>query len=124
MSQLRYALRQRKITCYFFFLSVLLLGACSPTEKSTTTTDERLDYKDGGERLEGVWGADSNGRAMQDPQTSGLAAWRGKLLSISDRSAVLKQRLTIHVIDPKTGQLQGTGFPNRRRLYDVIVTCM
>jgi hypothetical protein len=111
MSQPRYALCQRKITCYFFFLSVLLLGACSPTEKSTTTTDERLDYKDGVERLEGKWVADSNGRAMQDPQTSGLAAWRGKLLSISDRSAVLKQRLTIHIIDPKTGQLQGTGFP-------------
>ncbi len=92
-------------------LGLLLLGACSPSAQNTTQMETRVLVKGDAERLDGVWVTDAQGTAMRDPQTSGLVAWRGKLLSISDRSAVPKQRMTIHVIEPKSGQLQIPGFP-------------
>jgi hypothetical protein len=111
MPPLGLALQKHKITHPFIVLLVFLLVACSPSEKHSTPLDVRVNVKADTKRFEGVWITESRHTAMPDPQTSGLVAWRGKLLSISDRSAIPKQRMTIHIIDPETGQLQTPGFP-------------
>jgi len=42
--------------------------------------------------LKGKWLVETNGREITHPQTSAFKLWRGKLLSISDRSAVQSQQ--------------------------------
>lgn len=111
MFQSGFALRQRSIARCFILLPALLLNACAPSDTQVKLTEKRVVIKETAERLEGLWVNDVGGQSMRDPQTSGLVSWRGKLLSISDRSAVPKQRMTIHVIDPENGQLQLPGFP-------------
>ena len=53
--------------------------------------------------LKGKWLVETNGQEMIHPQTSALKLWRGKLLSISDRSAVQFQQQQLHIIDSSTG---------------------
>ncbi len=50
--------------------------------------------------LKGKWLVETNGKVMLDPQTSALKLWRGKLLSLSDRSAHESQQKQLHIIDP------------------------
>ena len=50
--------------------------------------------------LEGKWLVENNDKSMLDPQTSALKLWRGKLLSLSDRSAHVSQQKQFHIIDP------------------------
>jgi hypothetical protein len=52
--------------------------------------------------LKGQWLTEENGKVMRDPQTSALKLWKGKLLSLSDRSADLSQQKQLHIIDPAT----------------------
>lgn len=63
------------------------------------------------QNLKGTWLTETTGKAMLDPQTSGLKAWRGKLLSVSDGSAHKSQRLQFHVIDPSTAKVAAESFP-------------
>ena len=55
--------------------------------------------------LKGKWLVETNGQEMIHPQTSALKLWRGKLLSISDRSAVQSQQKQLHIIDSSTGMV-------------------
>lgn len=50
--------------------------------------------------LKGKWLVETNDKVMLDPQTSALKLWRGKLLSLSDRSAHESQQKQLHIIDP------------------------
>ncbi|MEH6385034.1 MAG: hypothetical protein V7780_10540 [Colwellia sp.] len=52
--------------------------------------------------LQGKWLVETNKAVMLDPQTSALKLWRGKLLSLSDRSAHQSQQKQLHIIDPDT----------------------
>jgi hypothetical protein len=49
--------------------------------------------------LKGKWLVETNEKVMLDPQTSALKLWRGKLLSLSDRSAHESQQKQLHIID-------------------------
>jgi hypothetical protein len=53
--------------------------------------------------LKGKWLVETNGKEMNHPQTSALKLWRGKLLSVSDRSALESQQQQLHIIDSSTG---------------------
>jgi hypothetical protein len=50
--------------------------------------------------LKGKWLVETNDKVMLDPQTSALKLWRGKLLSLSDRSAHESQQKQLHIIEP------------------------
>jgi hypothetical protein len=50
--------------------------------------------------LKGKWLVETNDKVMLDPQTSALKLWRGKLLSLSDRSAHISQQKQLHIIEP------------------------
>ncbi|MGB0937851.1 MAG: hypothetical protein ACPGTQ_10360 [Colwellia sp.] len=63
--------------------------------------------------LKGQWITEPDGNAMLDPQTSGLKAWRGKFISLSDASADKSQQKQIHIIDGSTGVLSKTSLPIR-----------
>ena len=55
--------------------------------------------------VQGRWVTEQDGKIMRDPQTSGLINWRGNLLTLSDRSAHLSQRLRLRKIESSSGQL-------------------
>jgi hypothetical protein len=61
--------------------------------------------------LKGSWVVEADGSGMLDPQTSGLKAWRGKLLSLSDASADQSQQKQLHVINSLTGELTNIAMP-------------
>ncbi|ALS99995.1 hypothetical protein AT746_18145 [Lacimicrobium alkaliphilum] len=61
--------------------------------------------------VKGQWIRHSDGTVMADPQPSGLALWQGKLLSVSDRSAIESQRLRVHPIDPDNARLAEPQWP-------------
>jgi hypothetical protein len=61
--------------------------------------------------LQGQWVTEPDGRAMLDPQTSGLKAWRGKFISLSDASADKSQQKQIHIIDGSNGVLSEISLP-------------
>lgn len=73
----------------FVILAMLLQASC--TTKQPTE----------GLRVDGYWLKDSQGQVMVDPQTSGLAKWRGGLITIADGSADPVNRLKIINIDPQ-----------------------
>lgn len=81
-----------KFIHYLVLFCIFIISGC--------TTNETLTLK-------GTWIKEPNGKAMLDPQTSGLTFWRGKLLSISDGSADISQRKQLHIIDPLTAKLAG-----------------
>jgi hypothetical protein len=74
----------------FAFLVATILLVCSCSNKQQTTV----------KAVNGYWLTDANQQVMLDPQTSGLAKWRGGLASISDGSAKSINRLKILSIDP------------------------
>lgn len=77
----------------------LLLTACA----------DKVQNPPEGIVLQGQWITEQNGDVMLNPQTSGLAVWRGKLLTISDGSAHISQRHELHVLDGQTGKLAEQG---------------
>ena len=78
---------------------IVFLTACSsPSEPKGTG-------------LKGYWITDLDGKVMLDPQTSGLAIWRGKLLTIADGSADVSQRLRLHTLDGPSATL----FPSSQK---------
>jgi hypothetical protein len=50
--------------------------------------------------LKGKWLVETNNEVMLHPQTSALKWWKGKLLTLSDRSAHISQQKQLHIIDP------------------------
>ena len=72
------------------FLAVYLSTACA-------FADDNVHQQ---VTLKGKWLVESNDKTMLDPQTSALKLWRGKLLSLSDRSAHESQQKQLHIIDP------------------------
>lgn len=56
-------------------------------------------------RLNGRWILDSQGRSMQDPQTSGLIFVDGQLLTVSDSSAQRQQQHKLHRLQPQSATL-------------------
>ncbi len=56
----------------------------------------------------GKWILDENGQVMADPQTSGLIAFQGQLVSISDGSALEAQQRKLHFIAPDSPTLTGS----------------
>ncbi|MBN27211.1 MAG: hypothetical protein CL578_19505 [Alteromonadaceae bacterium] len=69
--------------------------------------DKNTEIADGTMMLKGQWITEPNGDVMIDPQTSGLTVWNDKLVSLSDRSADVSQRMQLHVISPDTAKLSG-----------------
>lgn len=61
--------------------------------------------------VEGRWILDANQQVMQDPQTSGLTLWQGKLMTIADGAADESQVRRLHAIDPVSGQLVSSSKP-------------
>jgi len=72
------------------FLAVYLFATCA-------LADDNIQQQ---VTLKGKWLVETNGKMMLDPQTSALKLWRGKLLSLSDRSAHESQQKQLHIIDP------------------------
>lgn len=62
-------------------------------------------------RANGHWIMEQNGQVMLNPQTSGLVAWRGGLLTLSDRSADPSQRLRLRTIFKDNALLGADDFP-------------
>lgn len=79
-------------------LALGFLSAC----KENKLTSENDDFV----IVKGHWVTEQDGQIMLDPQTSGLSNWRGQLLTLSDRSAHLSQRLRLRKIQINTGRLQ------------------
>jgi hypothetical protein len=82
-------------------LSSILLLFCAST---SLLSAQPLEVK-------GKWIRHTDGTVMADPQPSGLALWQGKLLSVSDRSAIESQRLRLHPIDPDNASLAESQWP-------------
>ncbi len=61
--------------------------------------------------VKGRWLRSADGTVMVDPQPSGLMLWQQQLLSVSDRSAHVSQRLKIHPIDASRATLNGPQWP-------------
>lgn len=81
-------------------VSALTTTACLSSPLHTTSVTSK-----------GQWLTESNGKVMLDPQTSGLKAWRGKLLSVSDGSAHGSQMLQLHIIEPSSALLAPESLP-------------
>ncbi|WP_416307005.1 hypothetical protein [Neptunicella sp. SCSIO 80796] len=71
------------------------------------TTFARAEATD----VQGRWIKDAQGQVMVDPQPSGLTHWRGKLLTISDRSATPSQQGRLHQLILPGGTLLDLNFP-------------
>jgi len=73
----------------FPFLAVYLSATCALADD---TSHQQVILK-------GKWLVETSEKVMLDPQTSALKFWRGKLLSLSDRSAHESQQKQLHIID-------------------------
>ncbi|MFC3093648.1 hypothetical protein DRW07_09225 [Alteromonas sediminis] len=87
----------------FFILCFFASAACSDQPVQSAEVVAQPEQK--ANLLVGKWIRESDGTVMPDPQTSGLAHWRGQLLSLSDGSATESQRRRIHFIDPDSAYL-------------------
>ncbi len=82
-------------------VTVLLISACSePVEVVMTPAPQDLSQV-----AVGKWILDEDGNVMFDPQTSGLVAMEGMLVTVSDASADATQQLKLHRISPETATL-------------------
>lgn len=85
-------------------LAIGLLGSCSPAVNTPTTFDSSAVNS-----VYGHWITEPDGTVMFDPQPSGLVSWRGKLVTLSDRSAIEAQRLRLRTLDPTSAALLDEG---------------
>ena len=83
---------------------IILLVAL--TVFSGFTSSKTLTDNDDALLVKGRWVTEQNGQIMRDPQSSGLIHWRGQLLTLSDRSAHVSQRLRLRKIAQLSGRLQ------------------
>lgn len=101
-SDFKHWIKNMKYVLAFFAITTLLLGCDKNNSPSATlipeTTNDTLV-------LVGKWIKESDGTVMIDPQTSGLAHWRGQLITLSDGSAHPSQRRRIHTINPSNATL-------------------
>jgi hypothetical protein len=86
------------------FLLAAVLGICLLTGCDQSTPSEPQNYI---QKTYGHWIKEPNGEIMLDPQPSGLTHWRGKLLTLSDRSAHTSQRLRLRTISQESAILSG-----------------
>lgn len=95
--------------CVALGLIILSLAACQKAQLSSDISPvvpaDNPEIADGNMMVKGQWITEVNGDVMLDPQTSGLTVWNDKLISLSDRSADVSQRMQLHVISPETAQL-------------------
>jgi len=89
--------------CGLFAVSLFFAAACS--EQKAESNEAVAAPDEDTPMLVGKWIRESDGTVMPDPQTSGLAYWRGQLVSLSDGSATEVQRRRIHFIDPASATL-------------------
>ena len=61
--------------------------------------------------VQGHWIRDMQGLVMADPQPSGLVHWRNQLLTLSDRSALLKHQRSLHAIDKQSMRVSANAMP-------------
>lgn len=80
---------------------LFLAAACSEPQE-VVITPEKPDMT---AVTTGQWITKPNGDVMYDPQTSGLVALDGELLTIADASAEKSQQLKLHRIDPASSTL-------------------
>ncbi|UAA38938.1 hypothetical protein KIH87_00760 [Paraneptunicella aestuarii] len=62
-------------------------------------------FQDAPIEMKSIWVKNSEGKVVEDPQTSALVYWRGRILSIGDGSARHAMRLQLLPIDPATAQM-------------------
>ncbi|MFT6777345.1 MAG: hypothetical protein ACJAV1_001262 [Paraglaciecola sp.] len=84
---------------------IVIVGICSvlvscAKDPESETIEQNL-------QTNGHWVTEQNGHVMLNPQTSGLAKWRGGLLTLSDRSAHSSQRLRLRTISENDALLSG-----------------
>ena len=87
---------------------LLGLFACSEALQENTDANAEIDPVIS---LNGIWLFEQDGSIMADPQTSGLVVREGKLISISDGSALPEQRRRLHFIDPESGIVEQKAGP-------------
>jgi hypothetical protein len=81
-----------------------ILFACSPNNPPVA-----VKKPDTAIAVYGTWITEPDGTVMIDPQPSGLANWRDKLITLSDRSAIEAHRLRLRTITPETASMPDSG---------------
>ncbi|WP_354667957.1 hypothetical protein [Paraglaciecola arctica] len=90
----------------------LLISSCGKGPESDQPVKHESDKKAEQNLLvNGHWITEQNGQVMLNPQTSGLVKWRDGLLTLSDRSADITQRLRLRSIIADKALLNGPDFP-------------
>lgn len=97
----------RQSRWWWIFVCCTTMVACSEYQRREVR----------GAPIQGKWIEDQQGQVMLNPQTSGLKAWRGKLMSVSDGSAHDSQLQSLHIIAPETAILEQ---PIRMRLSEKV----
>lgn len=103
-----------------FALAILTLMGCSDPKPATPETV--VKKAPSVLQATGKWVTTQDGGVMVDPQTSGLTVVDGKLLSISDASALPAQQRKLHIIDPASAVLAESG-PSFSRASRVRRSC-
>ncbi len=85
-------------------LFAVLIGICS---LMSCQPNPPIDTRNHIQKVYGQWLQETNGTIILDPQSSGLTLWRGRLLTVSDRSAHESQRLKLRTIEPNSAELSG-----------------
>lgn len=83
-------------------IGILLMGCNESLEPAQV--EQKL-------RVNGHWVMEQDGKVMLNPQTSGLVEWRDGLLTLSDRSAHVSQRLRLRAINTDNALLSGPDMP-------------
>lgn len=86
------------------FLFAAVFGTCLLMSCNQSTP---IDPNNHIQKTYGHWIKEPSGEIMLDPQPSGLTYWRGKLLTLSDRSAHTSQRLRLRAISQENATLTG-----------------
>ncbi|MEP1448718.1 MAG: hypothetical protein ABJK37_21610 [Paraglaciecola sp.] len=90
----------------------LLISSCGKGPELNSPVKHHSDNKaEQSLQVNGHWIVEQNGQVMLNPQTSGLVKWRDGLLTLSDRSADLSQRLRLRAILADNALLNGPDFP-------------
>ncbi len=88
----------------FVFCTATILTGCTLSAESSPEAKNA--------ELKSYWLQEADGATMLDPQTSGLASWRGgSLLTIADGSADESQIRRIIRIDPQSNKIVGPKIP-------------
>ncbi|MDN4502471.1 hypothetical protein QX776_08660 [Alteromonadaceae bacterium BrNp21-10] len=94
------------VTCWLVPLSCMMMASTSALADTNTTVKETVN-------VSGKWLRHENGNVIKDPQTSGLVIWRDQLLTLSDRSALLKHQRALHRIEKHSARVGASAMPMR-----------